>query len=102
VNTKALPLPPKFQTHDTPGRQRRVFWTVLRGVNEFDTQSSASFEASTPGSLSRITTPKMASAYDNLAFDIGEADIDFSDLRQECEVRFDDDTFVVIDGLPRI
>ena len=49
----------------------------------------------------------MPPAYDNLPVDEEfdeEDEIDFSDLRQQYEVRLEEglDTFVVIDGLPKV
>lgn len=48
----------------------------------------------------------MAPSYDNLPVDddFDENEIDFSDLREQFEVRLDEglDAFVVIDGLPKV
>ena len=48
----------------------------------------------------------MAPSFENLPVDdeFDEDEIDFSDLRQQYEVRLEEglDTFVVIDGLPKV
>lgn len=48
----------------------------------------------------------MAPSYENLPLDedIDESEIDFSDLREQYEVRLEEglDTFIVIDGLPKV
>jgi translation initiation factor 3 subunit B len=48
----------------------------------------------------------MAPSYENLPHDDGfdEEEIDFSDLREQYEVRLEEglDTFIVIDGLPKV